>query len=115
MNTITLYIIPAIICFWGIVSFATCITSVRYSHLIMSSWSDIRESVTTKQLILALLVAAIPVVNCIAAGFALVYLVVDGLLILLSKDFMNGHPLRKRYQKSYQQTTNTTNSTGPKP
>jgi hypothetical protein len=107
MNTITFYLIPAIICFWGIVSFATCITSDRYSHLIMSSWSDIRESVTTKQLILALLVAAIPVVNCIAAGFALIYLVIDGLLILLSRDFMNGHPLRKRVNKPKNRTIST--------
>lgn len=98
MNFYEVYTIIAVVAFIGVSSFiVACHDDVLdYNRMILVSWSDYREYITTGQLIVAFVVALIPLVNAAIALFSLVFFTIDFVREGLRCRILNTHPLRKR-------------------
>jgi hypothetical protein len=115
MFSLPVYLIAAVLTAYLTLSFqiAMKVACIRFSskdNLILVGWNDLSYHSTLGNILIALIIAAIPVLNIGLVIMGAIYAVVDLVRMAARLNLMQVHPLRKREKKI--KTDNTTTSTG---
>jgi hypothetical protein len=98
MSVVEFYGLMSVLSFIIVSSFiVSCQDAViRADRMILVSWSEYRENVTTGHLIIAIVVSLIPFLNALFVLMGTVFFVIDFVRAAFALEILNKRPLAKR-------------------